>query len=318
MRIETERLIITEFEPAMAQAVHENSLDEDTRRFVPDEVFETVEDAAETIAFLITRYGGADGPFTYPVITRSDGTNIGYVQLVPLENGAWEIGYHIAKKYTGCGYATEAVKAFLPFAADAVGTDEVHGVCLSANTASRRVLEKCGFDSVFEGSGDYQGQLRKIFRSVWKRPDRKPVQSACFRQSPINDQKKEDNPMIIHTDKAPAAVGPYSQAVRIGSLLFTSGQLGLVPETGALPEGIEAQTIQSLKNIEAILSAAGYGKTDVIKTTVYIKNMNDFATVNKLYAEFFGDHKPARSCVEVARLPKDGLVEIEIIAGNGD
>ena len=318
MRIETERLIITEFEPDMAQAVHENSLDEDNRRFVPDEVFETVEDAAETIAFLITRYGGTDGPFTYPVIIRSAGTNIGYVQLVPLDNHAWEIGYHIAKKFTGRGYATEAVRAFLPIAADAVGTNEVHGICLSANTASRRVLEKCGFGPVFEGSGDYQGQRREIFRSVWKRSGWEPAESACCRQSHINNQKKEDNPMIIHTDKAPAAVGPYSQAVRIGSLLFTSGQLGLIPETGALPEGIEAQTSQSLKNIEAILSAAGYRKTDVIKTTVYIQNMNDFATVNKLYAEFFGDHKPARSCVEVARLPKDGLVEIEIIAGNGD
>lgn len=120
--------------------------------------------------------------------------------------------------------------------------------------------------------------------------------------------------MIIHTDKAPAAVGPYSQAIQAGNMLFTSGQLGLIPETGALPEGIEAQARQSLCNVDAILSAAGFTKTDVIKTTVYIKNMSDFATVNGIYAEYFGDHKPARSCVEVARLPKDGLVEIEVIA----
>ena len=120
--------------------------------------------------------------------------------------------------------------------------------------------------------------------------------------------------MIIHTDKAPAAVGPYSQAIQAGNMLFTSGQLGLVPETGALPEGIEAQTRQSLANVDAILAAAGFAKTDVTKTTVYIKNMADFGTVNGIYAEYFGDHKPARSCVEVARLPKDGLVEIEIIA----
>ena len=120
--------------------------------------------------------------------------------------------------------------------------------------------------------------------------------------------------MIIHTDKAPAAVGPYSQAIQAGNMLFTSGQLGLIPETGALPEGIEAQARQSLCNLDAILSAAGFTKTDVIKTTVYIKNMSDFATVNGIYAEYFGDHKPARSCVEVARLPKDGLVEIEVIA----
>ena len=120
--------------------------------------------------------------------------------------------------------------------------------------------------------------------------------------------------MVICTDKAPAAVGPYSQAIRIGKMLFTSGQLGLVPETGAMPEGIQAQAEQSLKNIGAVLTEAGYEKTDVVKTTVYIKDMNDFAAVNLIYAAFFGDHKPARSCVEVARLPKDGLVEIEAVA----
>ena len=120
--------------------------------------------------------------------------------------------------------------------------------------------------------------------------------------------------MVICTDKAPVAVGPYSQAIRIGKMLFTSGQLGLVPETGAMPEGIQAQAEQSLKNIGAVLTEAGYEKTDVVKTTVYIKDMNDFAAVNLIYAAFFGDHKPARSCVEVARLPKDGLVEIEAVA----
>ena len=123
--------------------------------------------------------------------------------------------------------------------------------------------------------------------------------------------------MIIHTDKAPAAVGPYSQAIQAGNMLFTSGQLGLVPETGALPEGIEAQTRQSLANVDAILSAAGFAKTDVIKTTVFIRNMADFSTVNEIYALFFGGHKPARSCVEVSALPKGGLVEIEVIASKG-
>ena len=120
--------------------------------------------------------------------------------------------------------------------------------------------------------------------------------------------------MIIQTDKAPAAVGPYSQAIRVGNMLFTSGQLGLIPETGAFPEGVEAQAEQSLKNLDAILEEAGYRKTDVVKTTVFIKDMNDFAAVNRIYAAYFGDHKPARSCVEVARLPKDGLVEIEATA----
>lgn len=123
--------------------------------------------------------------------------------------------------------------------------------------------------------------------------------------------------MIIHTDSAPAAVGPYSQAIMAGNLLFTSGQLGLVPETGMLPESVEAQAEQSLKNIGTILEASGLGKTDVVKTTVFIRDMNDFAAVNRIYAAFFGDHKPARSCVEVARLPKDGLVEIEAVAVKG-
>ena len=119
---------------------------------------------------------------------------------------------------------------------------------------------------------------------------------------------------IIYTEQAPAAVGPYSQAIRTGNLLLTSGQLGLDPETGILPEGVEAQAEQSLKNIGAILAAAGYTRTDVVKTTVFIRNMADFGKVNAIYAAFFGDHKPARSCVEVSALPKGGLVEIEVIA----
>ena len=120
--------------------------------------------------------------------------------------------------------------------------------------------------------------------------------------------------MIINTNKAPAAVGPYVQAVKAGNMLFSSGQLGLIPETGALPEGVQAQTRQSLMNIQAILDEAGYAKSDIVKTTVFIKDMNDFGAVNAIYADFFGDSKPARSCVEVARLPKDGLVEIEFVA----
>ena len=100
--LKTERLTITEFTPNMAQAVHENSLDEDNRLFVPDEVFETVDDAAETIDFLMSQYGGSDGPFVYPVMLR-DETNIGYVQAVPLGDGIWEIGYHFNKRYYTVG-----------------------------------------------------------------------------------------------------------------------------------------------------------------------------------------------------------------------
>ena len=119
---------------------------------------------------------------------------------------------------------------------------------------------------------------------------------------------------IIQSKNAPAAIGPYSQAIMAGGLLYTSGQLGLDPDTGALPETIEEQTKQSLKNIQAIMEEAGLQKTDVIKTVVFLKNMSDFAVVNGIYADFFGEHKPARSCVEVAQLPKGGLVEIEVVA----
>lgn len=119
---------------------------------------------------------------------------------------------------------------------------------------------------------------------------------------------------VISTEKAPAAVGPYVQAVLSGNTLYASGQLGLIPETGVLPEGIAAQTKQALANVEAVLTEAGLTKSDVVKAGIFLADMNDFATVNGIYAEFFGDTYPARSCVQVARLPKDGLIEIEVIA----
>ena len=119
---------------------------------------------------------------------------------------------------------------------------------------------------------------------------------------------------IISTAKAPAAIGPYSQAIQTGNMLFSSGQLGLDPKTGTLPDGIQAQTAQALANVDAILKEAGFERSDVVKTLVFLKDMTDFGAVNELYADFFGDHKPARSCVEVSRLPKNGLVEIEVVA----
>lgn len=161
--IETERLTITEFTPDMAQAVHENSLDEDNRRFVPDEVFETIDEAAETIEFLMSQYGGSDGPFVYPVLIK-DGANIGYVQAIPLDDGFWEIGFHVGEKYTKNGYATEAVKAFLPVIMNKLGIEKIKGICLSENIASRKVMEKCGFVLEFEGIDSYQGDQRQICR----------------------------------------------------------------------------------------------------------------------------------------------------------
>ena len=120
---------------------------------------------------------------------------------------------------------------------------------------------------------------------------------------------------IIATDKAPAAIGPYSQGVTAGSLTITSGQLPIDPATGAFAEGgITGQTRQSLENVKAVLAAAGYEMSDVIKTTVFLSDMNNFAAMNEVYASFFAGEAPARSAVEVARLPKDALVEIEAIA----
>lgn len=120
--------------------------------------------------------------------------------------------------------------------------------------------------------------------------------------------------MTINAPEAPAAVGPYVHAVKANGFVFTSGQLGLNPEDGTLPEGIVAQTEQSLKNVGAVLKAAGLGYEDVIKTTIFVADMNDFATVNEIYSKYFTGEAPARSCVQAAKLPKGGLVEIEAIA----
>lgn len=121
----------------------------------------------------------------------------------------------------------------------------------------------------------------------------------------------------VQTETAPAAIGPYSQAIKAdfsGRLVITSGQLPMNPATNMFPEGIQAQTRQSLKNCEAVLSAAGLSMKDVIKTTVFLSEMSHFAAMNEVYAEFFQETPPARSAVEVARLSKDALIEIECIA----
>ena len=119
---------------------------------------------------------------------------------------------------------------------------------------------------------------------------------------------------VISTEKAPAAIGPYSQGIRAGNLIITSGQLPADPATGAFPEGIEAQTKQSLENCKSVLEAAGASLANVIKTTVFLSDMNNFAAMNGVYATYFEGAFPARSAVQAARLPKDALVEIECIA----
>ncbi len=119
----------------------------------------------------------------------------------------------------------------------------------------------------------------------------------------------------INSDKAPKAVGPYSQAVQLGKVVFVSGQLGLTEQGQFAGEDVASQTRQSLENIKAILQEAGLDMEDVVKATIYLADMNDFAVVNGIYQEYFTAPFPARACVQVARLPKDGKVEIEVIAG---
>lgn len=118
----------------------------------------------------------------------------------------------------------------------------------------------------------------------------------------------------VYTPNAPAAIGPYSQAIAVGNVLYTSGQLGIDPKTGELCSGVEAQTRQSLLNLSAILQTNGMRLANIVKTTVFVTDLNDFAAVNAVYQTFFTGDCPARSCVQVAALPKGGLVEIECIA----
>lgn len=165
MIIETGRLVITELTMDMVEDIQRNSLDADNRRFVPDEVFDTVEQARETVAWLLRSAQGTEGPFVYPVLTKA-GENIGYVQACMAENG-WEVGYHIAKAHTGKGYATEALAAFLPYVINKLHIDHIDGIVLEENAASQRVLEKCGFGLVFTGVAQYQGQPRALRRYIW-------------------------------------------------------------------------------------------------------------------------------------------------------
>jgi len=169
MLIHTERLTLLPFSTGMAYSVHLNSLDDDNRRFLPDEVFESEADALETLSYLISCYGDFTKPQVYAVILGSsyNEPQIGHVQLVPCDYG-FEVGYHIGAAYTGHGYATEALGAFMPVVMKAAGIDTVSAVCLSENAASLRVLEKCGFVRVFSGIGFYQGRKEKIIRFEFK------------------------------------------------------------------------------------------------------------------------------------------------------
>ena len=119
---------------------------------------------------------------------------------------------------------------------------------------------------------------------------------------------------VVRTDRAPVAIGPYSQAIRAGEFVFTAGQLGIDPTTGKLREGVEAQARQALENLQAVLESAGSGLDMAVKTTIYLADIADFPKVNAVYGEFFGAEPPARSTVQVAALPVGGLVEIDVMA----
>lgn len=123
---------------------------------------------------------------------------------------------------------------------------------------------------------------------------------------------------IINTEKAPAALGPYSQAIEVNGMLFVSGQIPFIPETmTCISDDVQEQTKQALENVKAVLEEAGYSLNDVVKAGVFIKDMNDFGKINEIYEDYLGEVKPARACVEVARLPKDVKIEIEVIAVKG-
>ena len=165
--IENDHISICYLDSSMYFDVWKNSLDDNNRKFVPDEVFETLEEATEVVDQLIQCYESEDGPFIYAVIRKSDNTNLGYVQLVKIDEG-WEIGYHIAQIYNGQGYATRSVGLFLEYLKNNANLKEIYGVALATNKASRRVLEKNGFELIFEGIGNYQDKRRKIIKTIKK------------------------------------------------------------------------------------------------------------------------------------------------------
>lgn len=163
--IENDRLQIVKMNKSMYFDIYQNSLDKDNRKYVPDEVFDCLEEASEVVNHIISAYGSEDGPFVYSVSRKKDNINLGYVQLVKLEEG-WEIGYHIAAIFTGNGYATEAVNLFIKYIQNNTNVKQIFGIALAANKASRRVLEKCGFELIYEGIGLYQGRKKKIVKTI--------------------------------------------------------------------------------------------------------------------------------------------------------
>lgn len=156
--------------------------------------------------------------------------------------------------------------------------------------------------SLMKASASYKGAAQEM--------------TATARHGGIRERHGEGSVMqkVIKTDKAPGAIGPYSQAIEINGFVLTSGQIPVDPATGVIPEGVEAQAEQAFKNVTNLVVEAGSKVENIVKTTVFIKDMNDFAKINAVYEKYFKEPYPARSCVEIARLPKDVLLEVEAIA----
>ena len=163
--VETERLQIVEFDNSMAESVCRLSLDEDNRRFVPDEVFDTADKAHRIIDNIIECYSGKETPLIYAITLNNQ--HIGHVQAVPLEDSNWEIGYHTGKEYTCKGYATEAVKAFLPYIMKRLKITKIYGQCHAENMASLKVLERSSFVLEYKGKGHYHGKIQEICKYVY-------------------------------------------------------------------------------------------------------------------------------------------------------
>ena len=163
--IENEYLQIVKMDKSMYFDIYRNSLDENNQKYTPDEVFNSLEETSEVVNQIIDNYNSENGPFVYSVIRKKDNANLGYVQLVKLEE-EWEIGYHIANVYAGNGYATQAVKLFIDYLHKNTNLKQIFGITLTVNKASRRVLEKCGFELIYEGDGLYQGTKRKIVKTI--------------------------------------------------------------------------------------------------------------------------------------------------------
>lgn len=173
MEIESDRIKIIALRQEMTEAIQKNSIDEDNRRFLPDEVFETVAEAQRAVKHLIACYDGPYGPFVYPVLIKGakpgEGEiNAGTIEACKIDQG-WEIGFHIAKPHTSRGYATEALAAFLPVIMEKLAQKRVYGVVCEENIPSQRVLEKCGFKMIQQGLGLYQGETKRVKTYVFEK-----------------------------------------------------------------------------------------------------------------------------------------------------